>query len=227
MTFVLFACRQNNSSRSIEKFGGLFFYFTLQCSASFVFLLSSLSEDLCGFFPPISVLSFFSVLFKLGLPPFHFWVYKFCKHMSVFETFLVIVIQKIPFILFCFSFNWHILCVVIVLVSILGCLFVWESKRIISLLVSSGIYIFLWFFFIISYRFLFFARFYLLYSFFVLKGVVLKAKTFLEVCCEDSYLILLLILVFLAGLPPVSFFFFKFFSLFSLSFYSPSLVILR
>lgn len=191
----------------------LLFYFLIQCSASFIFLLCSIIENYCSFSSlVVSILLIASIFFKMGLWPLHFWVYKFVSSGSVVRTFLVLTIQKLPFLLLIFRGNWSVVTFLIVISRIGSVFLIWNRVAFLSLLVSSSIYTTFWFFSMITHSLYFFFTFYLVYRLFTFYGCTFKDINFFELRESGIVATFIIFMIFLLGLPPLSFFLFKFFS---------------
>lgn len=72
-------------------------YFISQRAASVSFLFSMLLIDSIRF---LSIIAIASIIFKLGVPPFHRWIIGIIFNINLLEVFLVLTIQKfIPLII--------------------------------------------------------------------------------------------------------------------------------
>lgn len=74
-------------NKSFGSFNGMLNYFIVQEFLGFCFILLN--------FP---LLQFFILLFKIGIAPFHFWIFSVLNNMSGFPFVWFLTFQKLPFI---------------------------------------------------------------------------------------------------------------------------------
>lgn len=189
-----------------EIFDLTIFYFLIQSIASILLLRDFFfSED---FFIFNSDLIFIlSILIKLGIFPFFYWVFKISNFLNYFSLSLLLTFQKIPFFCILFSsFNSYIF-FILFFSFFSGSILVVYRKRFIPLLVASSIRRRFWVFYLFGYRFNFFLFFYLIYRIFLFYIISCYNYTFKS---SLKFWFRLIFFAFLLGLPPFRLFFFKF-----------------
>lgn len=183
------------------------YYFILQSLGRLIFLFSINLKDHVAFFGDIFFI--FSLILKIGLFPFFFWVYKLGSCSKPLLTFFILTLQKIPIFIIIFS-NFSMNLFYFFLFSfILGSLLIFFRKDYISMFISSSISSTFWVFLIFLDNLFLFLLFFLIYTFILfLFFYSFEPRNFFL----NSYTELLLltgIFIFIVGLPPLSLFFFK------------------
>lgn len=185
------------------------YYFLVQSMGSIYFLLASVLNDLnCGF-PAENILLLVAIRIKIGLFPCSFWFFDLSSWSSPISFFFFLTLQKIPyfFLLFSISSGSELLCLISFLI---GSQYMFLRGRVVHLLVSSSITssIFIYFFFLEGE--LCFFLFFTVYTL-CLVPLLSRTDTFrgLRVGKLNFFLLSSLLFLFLVGLPPLSFFFFK------------------
>lgn len=197
MTMIFIFLNKNNFS-----FSSLVNYFIIQEFLGLVFLIFN-----------FSILQYFIILFKLGVAPFHFWIFSIINNINGFGVVWFLTFQKLPFIpvffyFFSFSFFYFLLFGVI-----FCCLQIFICKSYKGILVISSTESFNWILIICSFSIfssLFFVFYYFFFLFFVLKYNNTR---------DVGFYSWELVLVFM-NLPFSVSFFIKFFSLCSLFIFS-------
>lgn len=141
------------------------------------------------------------VCMKMGLFPFHFWIFKMYPHLDYFMVFLLLGPQKIPLILFIFETNR-----VQRYIAIMGCLFsgvvmMWMSKDVFKLIVSSSVYTVFWLYVVFLFSFKIVVTYFFLYCLYLFYLLKRRSTDFRK----NSFFAF----QFYIGLPPFSFFFVK------------------
>ena len=117
------------------------FYLIVQTIGSILFLMGLVFTDFFKFLDlDNNFLILFSLILKLGLFPFHQWVYRISAYISTFTFLILLTIQKVPLLFVIFSFNIDILILIAVFNLLFGSFFIIKSYSIKELLVSSSIY---------------------------------------------------------------------------------------
>lgn len=201
----------------------IFFYFLIQIIPSSIIILSlSIIFFLKNYL--LILLIFMSLLIKLRIPPFHFWLILISSFIDWFSLFTLLTIQKIipfylislipPFILNKFLFNLIILsCAIIPTFNIFN---LTNLKNIISFssINQSGWILILlelknsiWFIYLI---------FYSLISYFIIYFIYFLNFSLINSINNNLNLNIYILFIFfnLASIPPFSFFFFKWYNIF-------------
>lgn len=194
------------SSINGRNYYQLLFYFMIQSLGSIVFL-TIVFISFFSFESHIQFLAVLSVILKIGVYPFYSWVLGISSWISSYLIGLLLRMQKIPLFFLMFNFNSHWLLILLCVNLIFGSLIILKSKFITSIIIFSSIYRTFWFFCcrILDYKaFIIFLIQYLFLVYWLLKENSLSPQ-------RNIYLIF--ISMFLIGIPPLSFFFFKFYSI--------------
>lgn len=197
-----------------------FFYFFIQIISSSILIIALISLTLYNISHIIDILLLISLILKLNIPPFHFWIIIIINYLNWFLIILILSIQKIiPFYILYFNIFNPISFIIIILLSII-------IPPIISININNLKKIFLyssinqtrWFLILIflknSIWFLYFL-FYNFISFIIIKFINLyKLNFFFKLNNYLNLSILNLFLFFnLARLPPLIFIFFKWYNI--------------
>nr|AKU36880.1 NADH dehydrogenase subunit 2 [Angiostrongylus costaricensis]BAV82624.1 NADH dehydrogenase subunit 2 [Angiostrongylus costaricensis] len=149
-------------NKKIMSYSSIFNYFVLQESLGLVFLLLFFS-----FFPVLIM------MIKIGIAPFHFWLFKVVSGMYSFNLVWFLTIHKLPFLLV-FLQLFFLNIVFLLLVGMLLCLFqLFVMKSFKSMLVISSVESFNWV--LVSLSMSFFNVFYLIfYYLFLMMFLIYK-----------------------------------------------------
>lgn len=205
LMFIIMMYALSGKEYKQEIFDLVLFYFLIQSIAS-IFLLRDFffSEDFFIFNSDLIFLV--SILIKLGIFPFFYWIYKVSNFFNFYTLVLVLTIQKIPFFSFFFSSINSNLIYILLFSFITGSILVFYSSNFIFLMVSSSIRARFWIFYIYSIRFFFFLIYFFVYSFFL---YLLFNNYLIESKIGFNLYFNITLFMFLLGLPPLSLFFFK------------------
>lgn len=205
LMFIIMMYALSGKEYKQEIFDLVLFYFLIQSIAS-IFLLRDFffSEDFFIFNSDLIFLV--SILIKLGIFPFFYWIYKVSNFFNFYSLVLVLTIQKIPFFSFFFSSINSNLIYILLFSFITGSILVFYSSNFIFLMVSSSIRARFWIFYIYSIRFFFFLIYFFVYSFFL---YLLFNNYLIESKIGFNLYFNITLFMFLLGLPPLSLFFFK------------------
>lgn len=201
----------------------IFFYFIVQLISS-LFLIFSIT---LSFLPHLYALSsniiFLSLLLKLGVPPFHLWIPTLSIHLSWLVFFILLTIQKLtPFYIINLISRPHIILMILILIitSIIPPFIMIKTTNFKILLTYSSInqsgwlmlmtFIksILWLIYFIFYRLILRIIIFMIYKFKISLIFNYKRKFISENFIHIIYILNL------AGLPPFSLFFIKWYRIF-------------
>lgn len=199
----------------------IFFYFFIQIISSSVLIISLISLSIFNLSHLINIFLLISIILKLNIPPFHFWIIIIINYLDWFLIILILSVQKIiPFYILYFNIFNPMFFIFIIFLSII-------IPPIISININNFKKIFLyssinqtrWFLILIFLKntvwFIYFLS-YNLISLIIIKFINLfKLNFFFNFNNISNLLILNLFLFFnLARLPPLIFLFFKWYNIF-------------
>lgn len=198
-----------NSQKSLNAIK----YFISQRVASLIFIIIFFIKNIIFY---SEILIILSILFKLGIPPFHSWVIRIINYLNYNEIFIILILQKfIPMlILRKIKIKFEIIIIIIIFNYIFLLIFVniiryirlilFFSSRTNSLWILSVINIKeIWFKFILIYGFMNIILFFILNKLNLYKLSIFNKFIFIDV------IILIIIFFNLAGFPPFLGFFIK------------------
>lgn len=194
----------------------IIYYFFIQSLGSVVFFLSfrGLFENLINFSDWVICLS---LSIKMGIFPFHFWVYKFGSASNVLHLFLLLTIQKLPLFFLLKNFYSQIILNLLFVSLILGSLLIFLSNKFKDLVISSSIYSRIWFYIFLLYsNFIFLFRFLFYRLAMIIVGLYYNSISIFK----TNKFIVSILLFLLAGFPPFSLFFCKFYRMYYLFYLS-------
>lgn len=198
------------------------YYFCIQSLGSFLFLLSIFSNFSTQFHYRCEFLLIFSILIKIGIFPLHSWAYKISAGIRIVPFFILITTQKIPIFIILFSCNRILVIRILIINIIMGAIYTYFRERIEYLLLSSSIYITIWFYIIFyasSLMFFIIFIFYRIYLWFLL----INSSSPWGYLSTNA----LIFARFIMGMPPFRVFFLKFYSFSSIfSLISPFYIVL-
>lgn len=202
------------------------FYLMIQGLGSFLYLFSCYFVRNLELETLNNIIVALALSLKIGLFPFHYWFFKLVKSTGSSGFFLLISMQKIPLLLLLFHLNEGCLFIFLFINILRGCIILFNSVRVEDMLISSSIYIVVWIIFTYKLDLSVFLIFFLNYSLLIyLYRVDILHLKYLPSSFKSIFPIVLLL--FLMGLPPLRFFFFKYTIIFNLiHFYSVTLIVL-
>ena len=206
--YMLYLSSPYSSFRDIYRHDGYFTYFKYQGIASGIYFVSSLCFNFNWGVTDmginvLSILMAISLLIKIGIPPFHGWVYKFLSSLrSWYCVFLLFTFQKL-YLYGVLRFFPQLAFLVALYSLIVGSLMLLNSKSLIDLLISSSIFNTFWFVFFSVYSNFLLYLFFFLYSFTIYYFSRASRKKFIP---SSSKLIMS---SFILSLPPFTIFFIK------------------
>lgn len=205
LNMLLFIINTIVSNKLIDKLDSmrLFFYFVFQTLSSFMLLVRVRSSQYSSSFMR-ELLLVITFIFKIGLFPLHFWIFKLSILLSRLIFVLLMTVQKIPYILVLFSLERDIVYLFIIINIIGGLIYMYKRGGPKEITISSAIYGVIWVFFIFKYSITIF----LLYiSNYLLTLIFLADPTKRSILGKE--LSTLIIFFIFSGLPPFTFFFLK------------------
>lgn len=179
------------------------YYFLIQSIASLMLIYSSFSH----FFRLEGSLNFVGILcliLKIGIFPFHGWVVNISYWLTPFIMVLLLTMQKVPLFIIIFFCNQEEMLIVLFLRLAFGSITIYKCENYLDLLIFSSLYSTLWFFLISCQDYK--AFFIFLIQYIYIGYWVLKKRSM----SPESGTNLLFVGMFLIGVPPLSFFFFKY-----------------
>lgn len=216
LLWTKFITNRNNYSNWISD--QLFYYFSIQSMGSFIFLLS-INFNQYFYSINFNILIIIAISLKVGLFPFHFWIFKLKNYLNFFILFILLTFQKLPLIILIFNLNFEFTIYILLINIIFGSILNFRRKNLFDLLISSSIYNIIWFFFLFLISPIIF--FYFLLNYFIYTYNLLEFKNL------SNNIVLFFSLIFLLRLPPVIIFFFKVFTLINLlTFFNLNLILI-
>lgn len=192
-----------------ENFYNIIYYFFIQRLGSIIFFLCcrGIFENLISFVDWIICLS---LVIKIGIFPFHFWVFKFGQVRGLFHLFLLLTIQKLPLFFLTKNFYCQFFVEFLFVRLVIGSFFIFIAKNFKELCISSSIYSRIWFYVFLLYSNIMFLFNYGFYSLFMILSRLYYNNISI---LKSNKLVISILFFFLAGFPPFSLFFCKFYSM--------------
>lgn len=182
-------------------------YFIVQSMGSFLFLIGFIFQHDWVRYDLILILS---MSIKLGIIPFHFWIFNISLYIPTFCLFFILTFQKIPLIIVISSLYNELLIFILLINLIWGSWLIFRSKNIEWILVRSSIYSLIWIFIFYFARIILFFSFCFFYFFSNLGVILIKNNI---TCNKWSRTFFLFFIIFLISYPPFPLFFIKIISL--------------
>lgn len=188
----------------------ILFYFFVQTFGRVLFLLGLLSGESTNQLAGNTILSS-AVGVKMGLIPFHQWIYKIYRQIGKFRFVLLITAQKLPLFFLITNCEIETSFAIVSLRTIGGSILVIKSSSIEEILLSSSIYITLWWWLRTKFSIRIFLCMYRAYLVTVIIILEILSKKNSEGIPSSNIKILTMMttVIFVIGLPPIRFFFFK------------------
>nr|YP_010872966.1 NADH dehydrogenase subunit 2 [Pheidole flavigaster]WGV34152.1 NADH dehydrogenase subunit 2 [Pheidole flavigaster] len=227
----LFICTLNLSMNNKKM---IFFYFIIQIMPSFIIMFFIIFNIIISNNNLITFILILALMMKLSIPPLHLWLPLLAKFMPWNMLLILLTFQKIiPFYLFSMiAIPYLILFLVIISCSILPPYMMLNMTNFKMLMSYSSLNQTSWMILLIYMKNIIWLKYFLFYSMiiFSLFTIMHYHKMIMSYNYSKSYFkfnILLIILMFnISGLPPFSFFFIKWFSMFIFMKSSNMLIIL-
>lgn len=171
----------------------------------------------------INIIILISLILKLGIPPFHFWIILISKHLTWDSLSIILTIQKIiPFYIFSLIiFPFKFLFPIIIISSILPPIIILNLLNFKKLITYSSVNQSIWIIILIYIKNIFWFIYILYYSTlilslsFIIKITKLSHNIYLtSIISYYPNLTLTFLFINIARMPPFSFFIFKWFSIF-------------
>nr|AWN56219.1 NADH dehydrogenase subunit 2 [Dorymyrmex brunneus] len=204
----------------------IFFYFLIQIIPS-ILLIFYISLNFVNFMNNnnkiLLLLVYSSLLIKLGLPPFHLWMPLISPHMPWNTLFLNLTIQKIiPFYLFSNIFiENYLIYFILISCSLIPPLMMMNLTNLKKLLAYSSINQSSWLMILIYLKNSLWLSYFFMYTLiYLIMFLFLSFYKFNFNFMNNNNnfkMIMLIMMLNMAGLPPFSFFLFKWFSIFLIS----------
>nr|QNV12021.1 NADH dehydrogenase subunit 2 [Lasius niger] len=223
-SFICYMCMKMKTKKMI------FLYYIIQVLASLMLIFPLIINNFYLISQNLLILNFyFSLMMKLGIPPFHFWMIISSTFMSWEILFIFLSIQKIiPFYMFSLiEIKILILYLMILSSSYFSVMKMINLLNFKMLLTYSSINQTSWMLLLIFFKNLFWLTYMLIYSMilFMISIFMLYFKFTFNFNLNFSYnmnfnFICLMLLFNIASIPPLTFFFMKWFSIFIMLFNS-------
>nr|UEP15894.1 NADH dehydrogenase subunit 2 [Dolichoderus sibiricus] len=218
-------------SYSMKNKKMIFFYFTIQIIPSLMLILMIIMSSLLITKSNLEMsLLYISLMIKLGIPPFHFWMPMISMYMSWMNLFFLLTIQKIiPFsILSIMNDKNSIMLIMVTLSSIIPPIMMMTQLKFKLLLTYSSINQSSWMIMLIFMKNIFWVVYMINYT--IITMLIFYFINFYKMSFNYLYLnfnmIMLMMMLNMAGMPPFSFFMFKWLSIFIFMFNSMNLFML-
>nr|AWN56325.1 NADH dehydrogenase subunit 2 [Pheidole flavens] len=216
----LFICAMNFSMNNKKM---IFFYFMIQIMASFIMMLSFIFNHVFSSSNLILYILITALMLKLSIPPFHLWLPMISKFLPWKMLLILLTLQKIiPFYIMSLIYlPLYLIFFIIIICSILPPYMMLNMTNFKMLLTYSSINQSSWMILLIYMKNILWLKYFLFYSMislslmttFSLFKIILTSYYFKS---SFKFNNLLIILMFnLSGLPPFSFFYMKWYSLFT------------
>ncbi|YP_009705877.1 NADH dehydrogenase subunit 2 (mitochondrion) [Linepithema humile] len=200
----------------------IFFYFLIQIIPSMI-LIFSISLNLMNMFDKkmITYLIYLSLMVKLGIPPFHFWMPLLSLYLFWDMLFFLLTIQKIiPFYMFSLinMKNFQIL-LILFMCSVIPPLMMLNLLNLKKLLTYSSINQSGWLMLLIYFKNILWLTYLMLYTFIMMIMFFMLSfykifYNFLNINNFNLNLFTIIMILNMASMPPFSFFILKWFSIF-------------
>lgn len=192
-----------------------FFYLIVQGIGSSLFLLRVRYKDYFNFITYLNLdfILFSSLLVKLGFFPFQIWIFVISKIIEEHFIIFLLTLQKVPRFTVLVSINFDYTINILAINIAIGRIMLLNTNNLKNLLVSSSLYTSIWiilFFFRSPFLFLGFVFSYFLNNFYILKN---ENSLYLKIYSPIEFIIGIVSILFVLGLPPLGLFFIKFFSI--------------
>lgn len=198
----------------------IFFYFFIQIIASFLIIFSFIINNIFIFNNFIKLMIILSLCLKLSLPPFHLWLPIISLYTPWNILFLILTIQKLaPFYLWSIiKINILLIYIIIIFCSIIPPFKILNLTNYKILLSYSSINQSSWIIILIYFKNIIWFKYFIYYSIIILNIFILYNlyKIFINFNYKNYYLniFFLIYILNLAGMPPFTFFFIKWYRIF-------------
>lgn len=216
----LFICLIN---LSINKKKLIFFYFLIQILPSFLIIFRIIINNIIFTYNFINLLIILSIIIKLRIPPFHFWLPLISISMPWYTLFFLLTTQKItPFYLLSllnFTINSPLLLSILIFCTIIPPFIIIKFNNLKILLSYSSINQSRWIILLIYIKNIIWFRYFIIYSIILLYIFIIIQinKTYKSVNYFTTPKLNILNIIYilnLARIPPFSFFIIKWYRIF-------------
>nr|YP_010276190.1 NADH dehydrogenase subunit 2 [Aphaenogaster japonica]UHY39312.1 NADH dehydrogenase subunit 2 [Aphaenogaster japonica] len=201
----------------------IFMYFIIQIIASFIMIFTIITNNFFFMNNYLSLLFFMSLLFKLGVPPFHLWLPMITPYLPWNILFIMLTIQKLtPFyMLSLMKMNTFMFYIVLIMCCIIPPYMSLTKNNFKLIMAYSSINqagwmilliylkIMLWFNYFIFYTMISFSLFW-----FINYSKMIMNFKYMPITHIKSNIIPFLLLINMSGMPPFSFFIMKWYSIY-------------
>lgn len=200
----------------------IFFYYLIQLIASFIILFSIIINFFL-IFNIYSILIISSLIIKLRIPPFHFWLPLIAKYLPWNILLIIITIQKIiPFYIISFIIiNKILFYLIIILSSIIPPFIIFSITNFKTLIRYSSINHSSWIILLIYIKSFIWIKYFILYSFINISRLIIFNLFNINININYNLfnhwkfnLLIITIIFTIAGLPPFSLFYIKWYRIF-------------
>nr|YP_010015002.1 NADH dehydrogenase subunit 2 [Crematogaster teranishii]QOI14037.1 NADH dehydrogenase subunit 2 [Crematogaster teranishii] len=231
ITNFLFICLLIISTKDKKM---IFFYFIIQIIPSFLMIYSIIMNNIFFTNNYFYFIMLMSLMIKLSLPPFHLWLPIISKYLNWNNLFLMLTLQKIsPFyMLSLFKLNSFISSMILILCAIIPPYMMFNLNNFKILMAYSSINQSGWMMLLIYLKNIVWFKYFLFYSFinmslFILFHMLKNNFTFINNMSNFKINLFSIIFILnLAGMPPFSFFYMKWYMTFLIIFNSHHIFIL-
>lgn len=198
----------------------IFLYFLIQILASFIFIYSMIINPIIIKIH-LNILLTSSLIIKLGVPPFHLWIIIIIKSINWMLLFIILTLQKlIPLNVLCISLlNPIIFLIIIIIRIIVPSVIIFNTINIKSLIGYSSINQTGWITILIFIKHPIWIIYIFIYIIIIITISFILSRSkistiFYQTVFKNFNLILTILMINIAGLPPLTFFIFKWTSAF-------------
>lgn len=200
----------------------IFFYFIIQIIASFIIIFSIIINNVLSFNNFIIFILIRALIIKLRIPPLHLWLPLIAKFLPWNTLLILLTLQKIiPFyIISLITLHPYLLYIIIIICSILPPYIILNIINFKILISYSSINQSSWMILLIYIKNIIWFKYFIFYSIITLRlfSIIYISKIIISFNYLKSHFkfnLLFIILIFnISGLPPFSFFYIKWFSIF-------------
>nr|NP_008510.1 NADH dehydrogenase subunit 2 [Rhipicephalus sanguineus]O99817.1 RecName: Full=NADH-ubiquinone oxidoreductase chain 2; AltName: Full=NADH dehydrogenase subunit 2 [Rhipicephalus sanguineus]AAD05517.1 NADH dehydrogenase 2 [Rhipicephalus sanguineus] len=207
----------------MKNYNSMITYFIIQSFSSSLFFISSFQYSLFNmelFFSLINI----SVLIKLGMIPFHFWLIMISESLTFYSLLILLTIQKIIPLLIIEKFMNSLMIPLFIMSSLLASIMAMKYKLIKQILIFSSISHQGWILCLIAKKMNFWVSYLMLYSIIIYSIIInCKEMNFNKLCDLTKKKIsskmkntMIMSMMSLAGMPPFIGFFMKIMAIFFL-----------
>nr|YP_009905712.1 NADH dehydrogenase subunit 2 [Aphaenogaster famelica]QGW36315.1 NADH dehydrogenase subunit 2 [Aphaenogaster famelica] len=201
----------------------IFMYFIIQVIASFIMIFTIIMNNFFFFNNYLSLLFFLSLLFKLGIPPFHSWLPLIAPFLSWNILLIMLTIQKlIPFyMLSLMKMNTFTFYIVLIMCCIIPPYMSLNKNNFKLIMAYSSINQASWMILLIYMKILLWLNYFIFYTmisfslfWFINYYKMIMNFKYMSINNSKLNIIPFMLLLNMAGMPPFSFFIMKWYSIY-------------